>query len=185
MPTRLPRIVLPLLPAALALTLAAPAAAKNRTLAPPGNSAIGQYVESVPTASGSQPTNSIHPAGGGAHSGGSAGGGTGGGGPSSGAGTAVSAATLQSLASHGSDGQATAALARATAPTASTAGGSPGHGSSTLNHGGSSGSPFSAVLSALGGSSTGGGLGVLLPIILIGTLLGAGALALLRRRRTA
>jgi hypothetical protein len=40
------------------------------------------------------------------------------------------------------------------------------------------------VFKALSGSTSGGGLGPLLPIVLIGSLLAAAVLALMRRRRT-
>ena len=57
----------------LALGASVPAEARNQTIAPPGNSGVSQYLESVPTASGSRPTNTIQPGGGGSHrSGGSA-----------------------------------------------------------------------------------------------------------------
>jgi hypothetical protein len=40
------------------------------------------------------------------------------------------------------------------------------------------------VVKALTGSASGGGLGPLLPILLIGSLLAAAVLAMVRRRRT-
>ena len=48
---------------ALAILLAAPAWAQARvhTIAPPGNSGVSQYLETLPTAGGGQPTNSVHP----------------------------------------------------------------------------------------------------------------------------
>ncbi|HET6866131.1 MAG TPA: hypothetical protein VFH80_09415, partial [Solirubrobacteraceae bacterium] len=54
--------------------------------------------------------------------------------------------------------------------------------SSASTGGGSS--PATSVLKSLTGSTSGGGLGPLLPSLLIASVLGAGVLALLRRRRT-
>jgi hypothetical protein len=175
----------------LILALPATAVAKRRVLAPPGNSSVNQYVESIPTAGGSQPTSSVHP-----HSGGGVGGGSGhsgGSGGSAGSGTtggttgggAISAATQRRLAGHGRDGASAAALALATAP-ASSGSGNTGTGSSAANPAlprTAATSPTSAVLKALTGSSSSGGLGALLPIILIVSALGISAVAILRRRR--
>ena len=48
---------------ALAILLAAPAWAQARvhTIAPPGNSSVGQYLETVPTGGGGQPSDTVHP----------------------------------------------------------------------------------------------------------------------------
>src|SRR2546421_8033190 len=54
--------------------LPATAIAKRHVIAPPGNSGVSQYVETVPTAQGGRPTSSLH-----GHGGGGAGGGGGGG----------------------------------------------------------------------------------------------------------
>jgi hypothetical protein len=207
MPTALrPRRWSPiLLTAALAAALAPPAAAKHghHGLAPPGNSGIGQYVEIIPTASGSRPTNTVHNHGGGqggaiptgpsAASGTSASSGT-----SSSSGTlapvpewasagssGVSGATAQALAAQGSAGQATANLARATNPGGATLhqAGPVGPPAPIRSVGGAS-SPVGSVLGTLTGSSSSGGLGALLPVLLIIALVGAGAMALLRHRRT-
>src|SRR5450755_4791693 len=94
----------------IALGVAVPAEARFRTIAPPGNSGVGQYVETLPTAGGSRPTNTVHPVAGGSHGGGGGGSiGGGGGGGTSGGGTSagsssVSSPTLHALAAHGSDG---------------------------------------------------------------------------------
>ena len=99
---------------ALAVALAAPSVAQARVhkIAPPGNSGVGQYLETVPTADGGQPTNTVHPGGVGVAGGR---GGTGGG-PGSTGGGAIAASTQRALAKHGPTGDATAALAAATAP---------------------------------------------------------------------
>lgn len=172
-------------PAALALVLSAvlapSAAAKHTPLAPPGNSGIGQYVEIIPTASGSRPTSTIHRRGG-ARGSTAAGVGQGGGpGGSSG----VSGATAHALSADGPTGAAAANLARATAPRGVTA-----HQRHVLvrvfpptaSVAGAP-SPVSSVLGGLTGSSSSGGLGLLLPVLLIVTLVGAGALALIRHRK--
>jgi hypothetical protein len=186
-----PRAILVVL--ALALGIVPAAAARNRTIAPPGNSGIGQYVESIPTAGGGQPTNTLHPhagshgagggnsgAGGGSGGSGGGSGGSGGGSGGSGAGgTVISAATAKALAAQGPDGAAAASLAGATAPSNSPLG--------TQSAGANASSPRSvlaSLLRALTGSSPNGGLGPLLPIILIGSLIAAGALVLRRRRHT-
>src|SRR5947209_15077799 len=101
---------------ALALAVLAPASAEARvhTIAPPGNSSVGQYLETVPTADGSQPTSTFHGIGGGVSQGGPRGpGGT----ASSRGGSAIASSTQRALARHGPTGVAAAALAQATAPT--------------------------------------------------------------------
>jgi hypothetical protein len=190
--------------AVLAMTAPQAASAQGNTGVPQGNSALSQYLEAIPTASGSQPTDRIHShhshsAGssrGGSHSGGGAGGttgtgggGTGAGGASAGSGTtgnaasigAVSTSTTHSLSSQGSTGAADAAFARATAPSkasAHTGAGPTVNASSSANVP----SPTAAVLKSLTGASGGGGLGSLLPAILIVAALATGVLALARRR---
>ena len=112
-------------------------------------------------------------------------GGTGnaGGSASSPGGGAISSSTAHALAQHGPTGAAAASLAQATAPPRSP---SPAHrneaGASASNGEGSS--PASSVLKSLTGATGGGGLGPLLPSLLIASVLGAAVLALLRRRRT-
>jgi hypothetical protein len=155
----------------VSLVLPASAVAAKVTIAPPGNSGVSQYQEDVPTAKGNQPSSSIAPGGGG-------GGGTKGPGASSG----LSSSTLRALDNQGSAGRKAAALAEATAPGA----GHPARPPASKITGGSQdsgSSPISSVVKALTGSSSSGGLGPLLPIILLASLFGAAALALLRRRR--
>jgi hypothetical protein len=170
---------------ALVLVLGAPPSAQARvhTIAPPGNSGVGQYLETVPTARGAQPTNSVHPvAGGVGGSGGPPGGGAGGTGGTAnppGAGT-ISPSTRRALARHGSTGAAAAALARATAPTLTPR--AENGATSAVSGGGSS--PANSVLKTLTGSNSGSGLGPVLPSLLIVSLLGAAVMAVVRRRRT-
>jgi hypothetical protein len=180
--------------AVLAFPAAAAAKGHSHTIAPPGDSGVQQYVETIPTAHGGQPSNQVH------HHGGSGGatGTTGGGGSAggTGGGSSISPATQQALASQGTAGQAAAALALATAPRNGN-----GHGNGTGTGNGSasgagvssslsevshatSASPVSAIFKALTGSSSSGGMGAALPIILIACLLGFGGFAIARRRRT-
>jgi hypothetical protein len=170
-----------LLALVMALCASVPAQARLRTIAPPGNSGVGQYDETIPTAGGSRPTNTVHPVGGTSH--GSGGGGAGGS-TGTGGGGSISSSTQHALAAKGPVGAAAAALAKATAPSGprrarSTA--ASGTGSSVPT--GSAGSPVSTVIKAVTGSASSGGPGPLLPVILVCSLLGATALALLRRRR--
>src|SRR5450755_1244136 len=187
----------------IALGVAVPAEARFRTIAPPGNSGVGQYVETLPTAGGSRPTNTVHPVAGGSHGGGgggSIGGGGGGGGGSIGGGSgggtsgggtsagssSVSSPTLHALAAHGSDGAKAAALVRATAPRgvqpeSAKPANRQGSSASTASNG-SGPSPVGSLLKAVTGSTSNGGLGPLLPVILIGSLFLAAALVLVRRR---
>lgn len=173
--------------ALLLLTTPSGASAANRTIAPPGNSAVGQYVESVPTATGGRPTNTIHPHSGsfggpGGSSGGPGGssGGPGGslgsqGGSSSGLGAGViPARAARALSARGRAGRSAAELAVATAP----------HRAKASGNGGVGSSPASSVAKALTGSgSSGPGLGVLLPVILVGSAIAGGAISIARRRR--
>ena len=171
---------------ALAVALAVPSLAQARvhTIAPPGNSGVGQYVETLPTADGGQPTSTVHHSGGVGGAGGR--GGTGGGLGTGGG--AVAPSTQRALAKQGPVGDATAALAAATAPRRARPAAHSGDARATSSGSGSfagQGSPPStSVLKALTGSTSGGGLGPLLPIVLIGSLLAAAVLTLVRRRRT-
>jgi hypothetical protein len=176
----------------LAIGITAPAAARLRVIAPPGNSGVGQYVETVPTAGGGRPTSTVHPVAGGSHGsggGGSVGGSAGGGGTSGGGsatGGTIAPATQRALVAHGAAGAAAAAFANATAPSrarpvVSHAAGRTRSAVSTPPSANGS-SPMGSLLRAVTGSTSNGGLGPLLPVILIGSLFGAAALALLRRR---
>ncbi len=181
------------------LAFPAVATAKPVTVAPPGNSAVNQYVESVPTAGGGRPDGSIHT---GSGAPGRSGGSGGSGGSSAGS---IPATTQRSLNAQGADGQRAAALALATSPTPSVS--RPGSGSASGSSGAShqkshrpagaagpplhptastsqGASPLSAVFKALTGSTSSGGLGLLLPIILVVSFLAASVLGIARRRRT-
>ncbi len=90
----------------LALGASVPAEARNQTIAPPGNSGVSQYLESVPTASGSRPTNTIKPGGGGSHRSGGVGasGGSGGSGGPGGIGGSGRSGGLSTSGGSGSSG---------------------------------------------------------------------------------
>jgi hypothetical protein len=171
------------LAAAIAVITPARAAAPGaRTIAPPGNSAVAQYLESIPGANGARPTNTIRP--GGRRN------------PNT-----VGSATERAFAGEGVDGLSAVALARATAPAAAGTGLRPtARAHSRQEHapllpagaiaadppsgsGRDGGSAAGAVTKALSGSSTGDGLGPLLPAVLIVTTIGGAAFGLRRRRR--
>jgi len=160
--------------------------ARTHRIAPPGNSGVNQYVENVPTAKGGRPTGTIHSGGGAASAGGGGGG--------SGSSGTIPSGTEHALQAHGSAGRAAAALASATAPgglgSATAARGrsvgkaSGGRTDASANVAGAGGaSAPAAVLDSLTGTSGSGGLGILLPLILVGCLLAASALGYLRWRR--
>jgi len=155
----------------LVIPASAVAAAPVRTVAPPGNSGVSQYLETIPTAKGSKPSVSVV---------------TGGGkGPgASGGSSALSPSTQRALDEQGSAGRQAAALANATAPARASHGSHASTGSA-VSSGASAGTatpPAAAVLKAVTGSAAHGGLGPLLPVLLVLILLGGGALALRARR---
>jgi hypothetical protein len=125
---------------------------------PPGNSGADQYTENIPTAGGSQTTGG--------------GGGAGGGG----GGSAVSPGTVRELQGQGSAGKGAAAFAQATAPRGA-------HRGEAASEGGG-GTPIGDVLKQVTGadSDSGGGMGLVLPIVLGASLLAAVGLLLARRR---
>lgn len=174
---------------ALAILLATPAWAQARVhaIAPPGNSGVSQYLETVPTAGGNQPTNTVHPRAGGVGAGGSGGPGSTGGNGGSGAVVHIAPSTQRALAEKGPDGVAAAALAQATAPrggsSRAVAGGAAAASSAPATSTDDGSSPTASVFKALTGSTGRGGVGPLLPIVLIGSALAAAGLGLTRRRR--
>jgi hypothetical protein len=144
----------------LAFACAAPAVAQQaETVAPPGASAVDEYLETVPGADGNRP---VKPGG---------------------AGHALTAKQRHALEQLGEDGRLAVALADATAP-ARRAGAKSGGGSSRdvmpSAPSARGDSPIAGTLTrALGGS--GGGVGAALPAFLAVTLVAAGAFALRRR----
>jgi len=142
------------LTALVALTLlVAPCTATAQTNAPPGNSAIDEYLETVPGATGNRTPGK----------------------PGTGE-TALTPAERARLERLGPDGKALADAVDAT----STVG--PKADKSSPAPASEGRSPLSSVLDAAAGRDGGGGMGALLPAILLATLLGVIALAVMRRR---
>jgi hypothetical protein len=145
---------------ALAVPGVAPAAQSGVT----GDPWIDQYIEQVPTASGGKPSN---PSGSGHHSG-------------------LTRAQVQELANAGGDRFA-ASAAMAVAPVQRGEGSATGTGKGTGRSGRAKTSRIhapastSAIIDAIKG--TDGGLGPVLPAVLIASLVGAIAFAALRSRR--
>lgn len=158
----MPRLLVALVALVLLAAPATPAAAAAKhvqTNAPPGNSAIDEYLETVPNASGSA---SPRPP--------TAGGG------SAGALTAAQRAKLQRL---GSDGRALVEAVNATSPARASS--KPG-GRSPATPPLQGRSPLGQILDIAVGRDGGGGMGLLLPGILFASLLGIITLAVVRRR---
>jgi len=148
---------------ALAIPASALARAPIRTIAPPGVSGVSQYVEDIPTAKGNRPSASVILGGGK--------------GPGSSSGSsALSPSTQRALDRQGSAGRQAAALVDATAPSATS------HSSNEAGIlDGASTGPTTAVLKAMTGSAAHGGLGVLMPVLMVLIVAGTGVLALRRR----
>src|SRR5579864_3014210 len=155
----------------LVLLLAAPAAAFGRgtPLTPAGNSAVGQYVEIIPTASGGRPSSSVHASDGSSSS-------------QPAESNPLAASTQHALARDGRVGAQAAAVAEATAPRSvvrhvvrpkpggpsSTAGATTATQSAVyVGPPAPRRSSASQVVAALTGSATHGGLGAVLPLLLI------------------
>jgi hypothetical protein len=159
------------------MLLAMPAGASAKagchrtTVSPHGNSEADQYSETIPGACGSHRPNTGNPTG-------SANGAV----PPNGA---VPAQTVQRLESLGRAGRNAAALAQANAP-AGTRGQASREGANPASAGeaGENGGALSGVSKALGGSSGDGeGMGLVLPLVLAGTLIAGLVYWLMRRRR--
>lgn len=162
--------------------MALPANALAINCAPPGNSGVDQYFETVPGASCNQPP------GGGHH------GGTGG---SGGSGGSLSSGTSRQLAAQGAAGRAVANLVATTgtAPAASRShrGTKPGKNARGSNSTGRSqtpsvtgANPLSAILHPILHGAGSGGLGIVFPILLavvLAFMLGAWTMRNLLRRR--
>jgi hypothetical protein len=155
--------------------LASPATAiaKSVGIAPPGNSALSQYVEDIPTVKGNKPTIGVVIPGGG------------GSGPSvpgrSGSSvtsrSVLSASVIRKLSHAGGDGKASLAIAEATSPPPS----GTGPKAATRER---PASTAAQLVKTLGGSTGGGGFGALLPVFLITVLVAASAVRFFRHRRT-
>ena len=149
--------------AIIAVALPSAAAARLRTIAPPGDSSVSQYVESVPSDSGNRPTASLgsHPA--------------------------LTPSQSQALDRAGTGGKTLVAVVDATAPAgggrnARRAGGAhPGLAPGAISGQGVR-SPVSSVLAAAAGD--GGGMGFLLPAVMAAVAAGVLSLVFMRRHRT-
>ena len=169
--------------ALLAIAAPATAVAKTKTVAPPGDSGLNQYLEVVPTAQGPTPP--------------------GGGGPGGGGRSALTATQQRQLNALGPGGRTLAAVVEATAPqslgvpeanraaspSAGAAGGAGGAGPGVVDAPAaklpsvSGSSPASLILGAAVGRG-GGGIGLWLPAFMLASLAGVMALVVVRRRRT-
>jgi hypothetical protein len=136
------------------MLIIAPSAAIARppTNAPPGNSAIDEYLETVPSVTGDQRPGT----------------------PGAGGGM-LTPAQRQRLERLGPDGKTLADAVDATAPAAP-------RKAMPLPPAVEGRSPLSAAVDAASGRDGGAGMGVVLPAILIATLLGAVVLVVVRRR---
>ncbi len=140
------------------LLLASPCAALaqgQQTNAPAGNSAIDEYIETVPGANGAVVPGSRATKGGGA--------------------PALKPSARARLERLGDDGKALAAAVDATSPATSDRTRTPVPPAAEAR------TPLRAVLDGAAGDGAGGGMGVLLPAILLASLLGAIALVIARR----
>jgi hypothetical protein len=155
----------------LALYVVLPASAALAATAPPGNSEVNQYAETLPSGGGE---NTVNPPG----SGPGGGGGGNGGGQGQGGAPVIPPQTQRQLERLGPDGRAAAALAEANAP-------QPPVGARGAGGGGAGAGKGDSVADAVTGALTGsdqGGMGAFLPIALFGVAgLGIGY-ALARRR---
>lgn len=156
-----------------ALVLPAGAAASGTT-APPGNSAVNQYLEVVPTASGGRPDATASPSAStnpsaSSHSG-----------PS-----ALSPATQRALAHQGAAGRAVTRLASKAAPASRRTVRRHGAGPSSSGSGPSQpggGAPLSTLAQSITGGSSAGGSGPWIPVVLVVIAVGGVALAMRRRK---
>ena len=126
-------------------------------VAPPGNSGVSQYQEDVPSAAGAVPVTKLPSAGN--------------------AGQALPHSVVTQLDRAGTSGRAAAQLANRTAP--ATVGVRGSHSGANAPAASSVGGQISGAV--IGGS--GGGLGLLLPLALVGFLIVAIAIVLVRHRR--
>jgi hypothetical protein len=148
------RLAVPLLTCA-ALAVFAPAASAADKTAPPGNSGISQYLQVVPSASGPKKPQP----------------------PAKNRG-ALTEGQRRRLVKSGADGRTLARLVASTAPIPASA--STGAGKSKSDTKPQSAS--SSVARSVAGSG-GTGLGIALPILMVGAVVGAVAITILRRRR--
>lgn len=152
------------------VALPAAATAHLRTIAPPGNPAVSQYLETVPTDKGQSPTSSTGQQGG-----------------------ALTPSQRQSLGRAGGDGRTLVAVVQATSPPPAAAGrgqggdrvatgpGAAGDLPSAALSGQGARTPAASILAAAGGS---GGMGILLPALMTAVVLGLIARIAIQWRRS-
>ncbi len=168
----------------LMLALVLPgAAAAQRSIAPPGNSGVDEYRETVPQADGNHPSDGPDGAGRGGDGGQSLGDG----------GQSLSGAQLRLLRAQGRDGAAAAAVAEATGPADGRGGPDKGAagaakdlptGAGEQSYG-ASGSLWDALVTPFTGSDP-SGMGPVLPLVLVlAALASVSALVVRRRKRSA
>lgn len=156
-----------LLVIAMLAGLVAPSFAAAKTLAPPGTSGVDEYLETVPDAKGERP-------------GGSKGNGA----------TRLPATARRALEAAGPDGRRVANLAGATAPRTPPPPPPPSSRTAAAKkarptepqRSTAGGSPLRTGLKVLAGGGGAGGIGLLLPIVLVITAFGAVTVALRRHR---
>jgi hypothetical protein len=149
-----------------------PTGAAALKCAPPGNSGVDQYFETVPGSSCNHSS----------------------GGPGGGHNGSLPPGTSKQLASQGAVGQAVQRLVTSSGTSASSGAGTSGARTprGTGTHAAQSGSgtpvsgsgrgPLSAILHPVLTGSSSGGIGVLLPVLLVGALAGALVATVVRRR---
>jgi len=169
----LPRLSIVAGTVALALALAAaPAVAQDEEIAPPGNSGVDQYRETLPAPGGGRPTDS---------------------GRDRSPEQALGKRNAQKLKRFGEDGEEAAEVAAATAPVAATGTGDggaarPGGAGDGADRraGGAAEEPTSSVLAEIAGQAIGadaeGGVGWLLPLVVGLAVIGGIIFAAGRRR---
>jgi hypothetical protein len=149
-----PPVRIPPLVAALALCAATPATAQQ-TIAPPGNSGVEQYLETVPTAAGNAA-------------------------PALGKTRKLPAPVRRQLAQHGNDGRQLSQLVATTSPSRSRHRHAAERPSSPIAV---EGHPsLRSAAGALGAGSDSGGMGIVLPVLLLASVAGISAIAVRRRR---
>jgi hypothetical protein len=149
--------------AALAMGPVAPAGAQQ-TIAPPGNSGVQQYLETVPSARGNETPSS--------HSRGASKGQTGQNRDQ------LPPSTQTQLARHGEEGRKLEALVAATGPSSR----SKGIRRSSRPEPTPRSSAFHSAAAGLTAGSGSGGMGLLLPALLLGSAIVLGGIAVRRRR---
>jgi hypothetical protein len=168
------------------LALTGVAQARGNGLLPPGNSGATQYLETIPTAGGGRPTDTLHvtqhhSGSGSATGGGSAGGSTGGSTSGAAGGAAaplapVALSTRHALKPYHKAGLETYRFAEATAPASVRGlpvGSGPAPYPTSQQSGGAGPSVGTQVLDSFTASSAQGGLGWLLPVLLVAMAIAA------------